>query len=118
MFYETEKKGLTNVHHVYHDPNFDKTYEEWKTQKLVFLSTFPFGSFAFARLDERLKDEPLWKNTSRQPGRDPMGLTPSQPNIEFFSAECYGGPKQYDQFPVILTEKKTALFCLPTYSFL
>ena len=100
MFYETEKKGLTNDHHVYHDSNFDKTYEEWKTQKSGFLSTFPFGSFAFARLDERLKDEPLWKNASRQPGRDPMGLTPSQPNIEFFSTECYGGPKQYDQFPI------------------
>jgi choline dehydrogenase-like flavoprotein len=28
-----------------------------------------------------------------------MGLTPSQPNIEFFTTECYGGPKQYDQFP-------------------
>ncbi|KAJ6033305.1 Glucose-methanol-choline oxidoreductase [Penicillium canescens] len=100
MFYETEKEGLTNDHHVYHDSNFDKTYEEWKTQKSGFLSTFPFGSFAFARLDERLKDEPLWKNASRQPGRDPMGLTPSQPNIEFFSTECYGGPKQYDQFPI------------------
>lgn len=29
-----------------------------------------------------------------------MGLTSSQPNIEFFTTECYGGPKQYDQFPV------------------
>ena len=28
-----------------------------------------------------------------------MGLTSKQPNIEFFSTECYGGPKQYDQFP-------------------
>ena len=28
-----------------------------------------------------------------------MGLTKSQPNIEFFSTECYGGPKQYNQFP-------------------
>jgi predicted RNA-binding Zn-ribbon protein involved in translation (DUF1610 family) len=28
-----------------------------------------------------------------------MGLTPSQPNIEFFTTECYGGPKQYNQFP-------------------
>lgn len=29
-----------------------------------------------------------------------MGLTPSQPNVEFFTTECYGGPKQYDQFPI------------------
>ncbi|KAJ5757584.1 Glucose-methanol-choline oxidoreductase [Penicillium nucicola] len=100
MFYETEKKGLTTDYHVYHGTNFDKTYEEWKSKKTGFLSTFPFGSFAFARLDERLQDEPLWKNAPRQPGRDPMGLTPLQPNIEFFSTECYGGPKQYDQFPV------------------
>jgi len=28
-----------------------------------------------------------------------MGLTPAQPNIEFFSTECYGGPKQYADFP-------------------
>jgi choline dehydrogenase-like flavoprotein len=29
-----------------------------------------------------------------------MGLTPSQPNIEFWNTELYGGPKQYDDFPV------------------
>jgi choline dehydrogenase-like flavoprotein len=28
-----------------------------------------------------------------------MGLTSKQPNIEFFSTECYGGPKQYVDFP-------------------
>ncbi|CAI7614509.1 unnamed protein product [Penicillium viridicatum] len=100
MFYETEKQGLTNDHHVYHGDNFDRTYAQWKENKTGFLSTFPFGSFAFARLDDRLKDEPLWKNAPRNPGRDPMGLTPQQPNIEFFTTECYGGPKQYDQFPI------------------
>ncbi|QKX55584.1 uncharacterized protein TRUGW13939_02678, partial [Talaromyces rugulosus] len=100
MFYETEKEGLTTDHHVYHGDNFAKTYALWKEKKEGFLSTFPFGVFAFARLDERLKDEPLWKNAHRQPGRDPMGLTPKQPNIEFFTTECYGGPKQYNQFPV------------------
>ncbi|KAJ6160443.1 GMC oxidoreductase [Penicillium chermesinum] len=99
MFYETEK-GLTTDHHVYHDNNFETTYTLWKEKKTGFLSTFPFGSFAYARLDERLKDEPLWKNAPRLPGRDPMGLTPKQPNVEFFSTECYGGPKQYDQFPI------------------
>ncbi|KAJ5161938.1 hypothetical protein N7492_007330 [Penicillium capsulatum] len=99
MFYETEKPNLTNDHHVYHDDNFNKTYEEWKTKKSGFLSTFPFGCFAFARMDDRLKDEALWKNAPRAPGRDPMGLTPKQPNVEFFTTECYGGPKQYDQFP-------------------
>lgn len=28
-----------------------------------------------------------------------MGLTKDQPNIEFFSTECYGGPKQYADYP-------------------
>ncbi|CEO59092.1 Putative Glucose-methanol-choline oxidoreductase [Penicillium brasilianum] len=100
MFYETEKAGLTTDYHVYHDDNFDTTYAEWKEKKTGFLSTFPFGAFAFARLDDRLKDEPLWKKAPRQIGRDPMGLTPKQPNIEFFTTECYGGPKQNDQFPI------------------
>ncbi|RHZ60765.1 hypothetical protein CDV55_103182 [Aspergillus turcosus] len=100
MFYETEKEGLTTDFHVYHDNNFAKTYQQWKDHKSGFLSTFPFGSFAFARLDDRLKDEPLWRDAARQPGRDPMGLTPKQPNIEFFTTECYGGPKQYNQFPI------------------
>ncbi|KAJ5682835.1 Glucose-methanol-choline oxidoreductase [Penicillium macrosclerotiorum] len=100
IFYETEKAGLTTDYNVYHGDNFDKTYAEWKEKKTGFLSTFPFGAFAFARMDERLKDEPLWKNAPRQLGRDPMGLTPKQPNVEFFTTECYGGPKQYDQFPI------------------
>ncbi|KAH8701592.1 choline dehydrogenase [Talaromyces proteolyticus] len=100
MFYETEEEGLTTDHHVYHDDNFAKTYAVWKEKKEGFLSTFPFGAFAFARLDDRLENEPLWQNAPRKPGRDPMGLTPKQPNVEFFTTECYGGPKQYDQFPV------------------
>jgi choline dehydrogenase-like flavoprotein len=29
-----------------------------------------------------------------------MGLTPSQPNIEFWNTELYGGPKQYEDFPI------------------
>ena len=76
------------------------TYKLWKDQKSGFLSTFPFGAFAFARLDERLKDSEIWNSAPREEGRDPMGLTPKQPNIEFFTTECYGGPKQYDQFPI------------------
>ncbi|KAK2754667.1 hypothetical protein FQN54_006800 [Arachnomyces sp. PD_36] len=100
MFYETEKEGLTTDHLVYHGDAFAKTYALWKEQKTGFLSTFPFGVFAYSRLDERLANEPLWANAPREPGRDPMGLTPQQPNIEFFTTECYGGPKQYDQFPI------------------
>ncbi|KAL4924957.1 GMC family oxidoreductase [Aspergillus undulatus] len=100
MFYEANQAGLTNCSKVYHDDSFEKTYKEYQEHKTGFLSTFPFGSFAFARMDDRLKDEPMWRDAPRKPGRDPMGLTPKQPNVEFFSTETYGGPKQYDQFPV------------------
>ncbi|KAL4894922.1 hypothetical protein BDV59DRAFT_175273 [Aspergillus ambiguus] len=100
MFYETEKEGLTNDWHVYHGDNMAKTYLQWKEHKTGFLSTFPFGCFAFARIDERLKDEPMWRDAPRELGRDPMGLTPMQPNVEFFTTECYGGPKQYTDFPI------------------
>ena len=99
MFYETEKAGLINDHLVYHGDALQRTYAQWKENKTGFLSTFPFRVFAFARLDERLADSELWKPAPRKDGRDPMGLTPQQPNIEFFTTECYGGPKQFDQFP-------------------
>ena len=38
-----------------------------------------------------------------------MGLTQSQPNIELFSTECYGGPKQFDQFPDVETSHAFSL---------
>lgn len=86
------------------------SYSLWKSNKTGFLSTFPFGAFAFTRLDDHLAEEPLWQKAECQPGRDPMGLTPKQPNIEFFTTECYGGPKQYHDFP---TDKKHAFSMIP-----
>lgn len=100
MFYETEKEGLTVDNLVYHGDALSKSYQLWKDHKKGVLSSFPFGVFAFARLDDRLADSEIWASASRKDGRDPMGLTPSQPNIEFFTTECYGGPKQNDIFPV------------------
>lgn len=100
MFYETEQPNLTNDHLVYHGDAFKSTYNLWKTEKKGFLSTSPFGSFAFARVDERLSDSELWNKAAREPGRDPMGLTSAQPNIELFTTECYGGPKQFSDFPI------------------
>lgn len=100
MFYETEQEGLTNDHLAYHDNAIEKSYKMWKDTKAGFLSTFPFGAFAFARLDDRLADSELWQSAPRKQGRDPMGLTPSQPNVEFWNTECYGGPTQFDQFPI------------------
>lgn len=63
-------------------------YLLYKEKKEGILSTFPFGAFAFARLDERLKDEPLWQEAKKEADRDPMGLTSKQPNIEFFTTEA------------------------------
>lgn len=107
VFYEVAKDGLTNDHLVYHDDAAMQSYMLYKEKKTGVLSTFPFGAFAFARLDDRLQDEPLWREAQRRadPGRDPMGLTQSQPHIEFFTTELYGGPKQYDQLPI---DKKSA----------
>ncbi|KAG9238522.1 hypothetical protein BJ875DRAFT_532301 [Amylocarpus encephaloides] len=99
IFYATTKPNITNDHLLYKPGAIGEAYRQWKEEKRGPLSTFPFGAFAYARLDERLKSEPLWQNAPREEGRDPMGLTPSQPNIEFFSTECYGGPKQYATFP-------------------
>ena len=107
VFYECNKDGLTNDHLVYHGNAAMEAYMLYKEKKTGILSTFPFGAFAFARLDDRLKDEPLWIEAQKNaaPGRDPMGLTSSQPHIEFFTTELYGGPKQYDQYPI---DKKSA----------
>ncbi|EHK98402.1 putative Choline dehydrogenase [Glarea lozoyensis 74030] len=99
IFYQTTKPNITNDHLLYKPDALGEAYRQWKEEKQGPLSTFPFGAFAYARLDERLKSEPLWKNAPRKEGCDPMGLKPNQPNIEFFSTECYGGPKQFDQYP-------------------
>ncbi|CVK90932.1 related to alcohol oxidase [Fusarium mangiferae] len=100
MFYETDKEGLTTDSLVYHGNALEKAYTQWKEEKKGPLTVFPFGIFAYARMDERLADSKIWNAAPRKEGRDPMGLTPKQPQIEFFTTECYGGPKQYDQFPI------------------
>ena len=92
MFYQVTEDGLTTDDLIHRDGALNAAMELFKTKKSGFLSTFPFGSFAFARLDERLSDSELWNNARRSPGRDPMGLTPKQPNVEYFSTECYFGP--------------------------
>jgi choline dehydrogenase-like flavoprotein len=100
IFYEVSEPNVTNDYLAYHDNAIATSYAEYQEKKTGVLSTFPFGIFGYARLDERLKDVPLWRDAARQEGRDPMGLTPQQPNIEFWNTELYGGPKQYADFPV------------------
>lgn len=100
IFYEVNQPNLTNDYLAYHDNAIATTFQEYQEKKTGLLSTFPFGIFGYARLDERLKDSDLWNNAPREEGRDPMGLAPNQPNIEFWNTELYGGPKQYSDFPV------------------
>ena len=115
IFYEVSEPNLTNDYLAYHNNAMASTYQLYKEKKTGFLSTFPFGTcpssflecwltlagiFGYARLDERLQDSELWRNAERELGRDPMGLLPNQPNMEFWNTELYGGPKQYDDFPI------------------
>ncbi|CUS12308.1 unnamed protein product [Tuber aestivum] len=99
IFYELNKPGLTLDDQLYPPGAREASYRLWKEHKKGPLSVIPFGAFAYTRLDEHLSDSALWNSAPRLPGRDPMGLTPKQPNIEFFTTECYGGPKQFSDFP-------------------
>lgn len=100
-YYELNQAGLTDDERVNHDPNaYENGAKEWKEKKSGWLAQFPFGSFAFARLSDRLDAEnEEWRKYKRQPGRDPMDLTETQPNLEFFHTICYGGPPEYTDFP-------------------
>jgi choline dehydrogenase-like flavoprotein len=99
IYYSTAQQNVTNDYLFYKPNALAEAYRQWKEEKRGPLSSFPFGAIGYARLDDRLKSEALWNSAPRKEGRDPMGLTSSQPNIEFFSTECYGGPKQYGKCP-------------------
>lgn len=99
MYYETDKPGITTDALIHHEGALLPTYKLWKQEKKGFLSAIPFGCFAYARLDSRLADSALWNQAPRLEGRDPMGLLPTQPNIELFNLECYGGPRHYTDVP-------------------
>ena len=106
MYYSTYHPNLTTDHLVHHGNALETSYNLWKNEKKGFLSTFPFGVFAYARMDERLAKEPIWQKYlqnsegKEKKDRDPMGQHPAkQPAIELFNTECYGGPKQYTDFP-------------------
>jgi hypothetical protein len=75
--------------------------KQWDETKTGVLADFPFGAFAFARLDEQLGSSALWKDARARclHGRDPMGLSKKQPHVEFFTSELYGGPSQFSDKP-------------------
>jgi hypothetical protein len=64
-----------------------KQYQE--TQTGAFAG-FPFGAFAFARLDERLKGEPVWRDATQEKGLDPMNMYPDQAHVEFMHINVSG----------------------------
>ena len=102
MCYEVNDPKLTLDHFIYEEGSFATTYQLWKDQKKGALSIFPFGIFAWARLDERLKDNSVWQDAKKAAaeGRDPMNLTEKQPHVEFWNSECYGGGPQFTDFPI------------------
>jgi len=85
FFYETDKPDITLDQLIYHGDSYASTLKRYKKEKTGPLSVFPFGSFAYARLDERLEQYPEWCKAPRKPGRDAMGLSPSQPQVEFWN---------------------------------
>jgi choline dehydrogenase-like flavoprotein len=100
-FYEVSEPKLTTDHLIFHHADAPaQAMQLWMTSQTGFLSSAPWGTFAYTRLDNRLADSSLWKDAPREQGCDPMGLTPQQPNIEFMNTECYIGPANCTDFPV------------------
>ena len=98
IFYEVSKPKLTTDHLVWHEGAQNDSLAQYQKDHTGFFSQFPFGTFAFARLDDRLSDSELWQKSPRVQGRDPLGLTSQQPHVEFWNTECYG-PKAYGEVP-------------------
>lgn len=93
---------------------------EYEAHKTGFFSQFPFGTFAFARLNDRLSDCKAYTDATRiqqeekerkkggqsasndktpkEKGRDGMNLTAQQPHVEMWNTECYG-PHAYADTP-------------------
>lgn len=69
---------------------------QYGATKTGFLASFPFGAFAYARLDDQLASSGPWKPTASSTTngttpRDPTNLHPSQPHIELMHTELYSG---------------------------
>lgn len=71
--------------------DLEKEHVAWEKYGTGCLSSYPIGALAYARFDSRLQDSELWQGAHRHEGRDPMGLTSSQPNIELLCTESLVG---------------------------
>ncbi|TVY87032.1 Oxygen-dependent choline dehydrogenase [Lachnellula willkommii] len=98
-FYEVSEPATTNDHLIWHTGGKEKSLAQYKTNKTGFFSQFPFGTFAFARLDDKLANSTQWQNATHSEGRDPMGLLPTQPHVEFWNTECYSHKYTLKDFP-------------------
>jgi choline dehydrogenase-like flavoprotein len=96
------------------------------------MSRFPFGPFAFTRLDKQLEDDPEWKAAkAANPDVDPLGQSANQPHIECtyhltpilclsspyfwlkdFSTELYGGGPQHPHLPTLPTDSAFAMITM------
>lgn len=98
-FYEVSEPNLTNDHLIWHTGAKEKTGLQYKTSRTGFLSQFPFGVFAYARLDDRLKGHKLWEESRGASDRDAMGTLSNQPHIEIWNTECYSPKYMFKDFP-------------------
>ncbi|RCI15184.1 hypothetical protein L249_6941 [Ophiocordyceps polyrhachis-furcata BCC 54312] len=110
LMYETEQPGLTRDQQLYHAGAYEETLKLWRDEKKGALSSVPWGVIAFTRLDSRLSDSKVWNSAPREPGRDPMGLTPKQPNAEIMTTECFFTPAPVD---LPLLNGRHIFGCLP-----
>lgn len=94
IFVEIKEPGYTRDHQFFDDEGLEKSTEEWKSKRTGFFSNPPQGIFSYGRIDNLLKDDPVWKAACEKqkainPRRDPMGNDPSQPHFEIWNAELY-----------------------------
>lgn len=80
-------------HETYTGRGLQTARQLWTDTKTGVLAQIPIGVGAFVRLDERLKDSPLWNDAPREEGLNPMGLTPNQPTTELLTVEYYLDPR-------------------------
>ena len=86
MFYEVAKLGISTDRLFWHDGAQERSMAEYQAHETGFFSQFPFGTFTFARLDDRFPDSKTYiKATHAQQaanGCDAIHLLPSQPHVE------------------------------------
>ena len=102
LLHKVAKPGLTTDHLIWHGGAQARSMAEYEASKTGFFRRFPFGVFAYARVDDRLSDFQVYhpaSNGHQEPrNRDAMHLLPNQPHVEMWNTECYG-PFPYVDVP-------------------